>query len=68
MGNVFGLPYRIFVCMIGLIVVMLSITGIVIWSRKHRVQKAKAVTWESVALLREQRLIALRSGLHNSQK
>lgn len=68
MGNVFGLPYRIFVCITGLIVVMLSVTGIIIWSKKRRVQKTLAVTWENVALLREQRLIALRSGLHNSQE
>ena len=34
MGNVFGLPWRIFVCIIGLIIVMLSVTGIIIWSKK----------------------------------
>ncbi|MBX3630044.1 MAG: PepSY domain-containing protein [Nitrosomonas sp.] len=68
MGNVFGLSYRIFVCITGLIVVMLSVTGILIWSRKRRVQKAQAVTWQSVALLREQRLMVLRNALHYCQK
>lgn len=36
MGNVFGLPYRIFVCVLGLAIVMLSVTGVVIWLRKRR--------------------------------
>lgn len=35
MANVFGLPYRIFVCVLGLIIVMLSVTGIIIWMRKR---------------------------------
>ena len=34
--NVFGLPYRIFVCFMGLAVVVLSVTGIIIWLRKRR--------------------------------
>ena len=36
MGNVFGLPYRIFVCVLGLAIVMLSVTGMVIWLKKRR--------------------------------
>ncbi|MGH8626882.1 MAG: PepSY-associated TM helix domain-containing protein [Gammaproteobacteria bacterium] len=36
MGNVFGLPYRIFVCVLGLALTMLSVTGIIIWLRKRR--------------------------------
>jgi uncharacterized iron-regulated membrane protein len=35
-GEVFGLPYRIFVCVLGVMVVMLSVTGIVIWLKKRR--------------------------------
>ncbi|WP_432765923.1 PepSY-associated TM helix domain-containing protein [Nitrosomonas europaea] len=35
MANVFGLPYRIFVCVLGLVIVMLSVTGIIIWIRKR---------------------------------
>ena len=36
MANVFGLPYRIFVCVLGLMIVMLSVTGIIIWMKKRR--------------------------------
>lgn len=36
MANVFGLPWRIFVCILGLVIVMLSVTGIVIWMKKRR--------------------------------
>ncbi len=35
MARVFGLPYRIFVCVMGLIIVMLSVTGVVIWLKKR---------------------------------
>lgn len=35
MANVFGLPYRIFVCVMGLVIVMLSVTGVVIWLKKR---------------------------------
>jgi uncharacterized iron-regulated membrane protein len=48
MANVFGLPYRIFVCLLGLAIAILSITGIVIWLRKRRaarlMRKAGAVS------------------------
>jgi uncharacterized iron-regulated membrane protein len=36
MANVFGMPYRIFVCALGLVIVMLSVTGVVIWLKKYR--------------------------------
>lgn len=36
MANVFGLPYRIAVCVLGLVVTMLSITGVYIWWKKRR--------------------------------
>jgi uncharacterized iron-regulated membrane protein len=36
MANVFGLPYRILVCLLGLVVTMLSITGVYIWWKKWR--------------------------------
>jgi uncharacterized iron-regulated membrane protein len=36
MANVFGLPYRILVCLLGLVVTMLSITGVYIWWKKRR--------------------------------
>jgi uncharacterized iron-regulated membrane protein len=31
MANVLGMPYRIFVCILGLVIVMLSVIGVVIW-------------------------------------
>ena len=39
-ANVFGLPYRIFVCILGLVITMLSLTGVYIWWKK-RVARAK---------------------------
>ena len=39
MGNVFGLPYRIFVCILGLIITMLSITGVYIWWKKRQARR-----------------------------
>jgi outer membrane receptor protein involved in Fe transport len=36
MANVFGLPYRIFVCGLGLVIVMLSMTGVYVWLKKRR--------------------------------
>lgn len=35
-ANVFGLPYRILVCVLGLVIVMLSVTGVIIWLKKRR--------------------------------
>jgi len=35
-ANVWGLPYKIFVCVLGLVIVMLSVTGVLIWLRKRR--------------------------------
>jgi uncharacterized iron-regulated membrane protein len=39
MAKVFGLPMQIFVCVMGLVVAMLSVTGIVIWLQKRRSSK-----------------------------
>ncbi|HUB63696.1 MAG TPA: PepSY-associated TM helix domain-containing protein, partial [Methylocella sp.] len=39
MGDVFGLPYRIFVCALGLVITMLSVTGIYIWWKKRRARQ-----------------------------
>ena len=36
MANVFGLPYRMFVCFLGWVVVMLSVTGVYLWAKKCR--------------------------------
>lgn len=42
MANVWGLPYRIFVCVMGLVVTALSVTGLVIWWRKRRARRTSA--------------------------
>ena len=39
MGDVFGLPYRIFVCALGLIITMLSVTGVYIWWKKRKARR-----------------------------
>ncbi len=35
-ANVWGLPYKIFVCVLGLVIVMLSVTGVLIWLKKRQ--------------------------------
>lgn len=42
MANVFGLPYRIFVCILGLVIAMLSATGVYIWRKKRRARTGGA--------------------------
>jgi uncharacterized iron-regulated membrane protein len=37
-----GMPYRIFVCVLGLVIVMLSATGVYIWWKKRRARKFSA--------------------------
>jgi uncharacterized iron-regulated membrane protein len=39
MARVFGMPYRIFVCALGLVIAMLSVTGVYIWWKKRRARK-----------------------------
>ena len=41
-GRILGLPGRILMSVMGLMVVMLSVTGIVIWERKRRARRAAA--------------------------
>lgn len=41
-ANVFGLPYRIFVCALGLAIVMLSVTGIVVWAKKRAARRLES--------------------------
>lgn len=36
MGRVWGLPYRTFICVMGLTLTTLSSTGVVIWYKKRR--------------------------------
>jgi uncharacterized iron-regulated membrane protein len=42
MGLVFGMPYRILVCALGLVIAMLSFTGVYIWWKKRRARKSVA--------------------------
>ena len=42
-ANVFGLPYRIFVSILGLVIAMLSVTGVYIWWKKR---KARSLSWQ----------------------
>lgn len=39
-ANLFGLPYRIFVCVLGLAIATLSVTGVYIWWKKRQARKA----------------------------
>ena len=55
MARVFGRPYQIFVCILGLVITMLSVTGVYIWLKKrnarHSSQEkhARLVEEESLA-------------------
>ena len=42
MAGIWGLPYKIFVCLMGLVVAMLSVTGVYIWWKKRRVARQKS--------------------------
>jgi uncharacterized iron-regulated membrane protein len=39
LAAVFGLPMQIFVCIMGLVITMLSVTGVYIWWKKRRARK-----------------------------
>ncbi|MGZ8945232.1 MAG: PepSY domain-containing protein [Methylococcaceae bacterium] len=36
MARILGLPYKYFVCLMGQVVAMLSVTGVYIWLKKRR--------------------------------
>jgi uncharacterized iron-regulated membrane protein len=40
MAKIFGLPMKIFVCFMGLVITLLSMTGVYIWWKKHRAANA----------------------------
>ena len=42
MARVFGMPYRLFVCALGLALTLLSATGVYIWWRKRRARRLHA--------------------------
>jgi uncharacterized iron-regulated membrane protein len=39
-ANLFGLPYRIFISILGLVIVMLSVTGVYVWWKKLAARRA----------------------------
>ncbi|NOS73994.1 MAG: PepSY domain-containing protein [Methyloglobulus sp.] len=41
MASIWGLAYKLFVCFMGLVIAMLSVTGIYIWYKKHRAARLK---------------------------
>lgn len=43
MAHVFGMPYRIFACFVGIVLVMLSVTGVMIWRRKQQGRRIAAL-------------------------
>ncbi len=43
-ANIWGLPYKIFVCGLGLVIVMLSVTGVLIWLKKRRSKRLKSAS------------------------
>jgi uncharacterized iron-regulated membrane protein len=42
MANVFGLPFRVLVFVVGLGIAMLSVTGVTIWLQKRRARRARS--------------------------
>jgi uncharacterized iron-regulated membrane protein len=42
MARVFGMPYRLLVCALGVVIAMLSVTGIYIWWKKRRARRVSA--------------------------
>jgi uncharacterized iron-regulated membrane protein len=55
MGQVFGLPYRILVCILGLAVALLSFTGVYIWWKKRSARVASRKRSSAPALRPRQR-------------
>lgn len=47
-ANLFGLPYRIFVCLLGFVIVMLSATGVYIWHKKRQARKKSRLQGEPI--------------------
>jgi uncharacterized iron-regulated membrane protein len=46
-GRIIGLPGRILICLTGLLVAMLSITGVYIWTRKNHWFRHRLAGWEA---------------------
>jgi uncharacterized iron-regulated membrane protein len=65
MGEVFGTPYKIVLCLLGLVVAGLSGTGVIIWWRKlrsrHSMHRRKAARSQTGKLDVARRSVAVRS-------
>lgn len=42
-ARVFGFPYQVFVCIMGLVIAMLTVTGIYIWWSKRKVRRRYSI-------------------------
>ena len=42
MAQIWGLPFKIFLCLLGLVIVMLSVTGVYIWIKKRRARMCRS--------------------------
>jgi uncharacterized iron-regulated membrane protein len=49
LGTVFGWPYRIVLCLLGLAIASLSVTGVVVWWRKRRARQVAARKHQAIA-------------------
>jgi uncharacterized iron-regulated membrane protein len=56
MTRVFGRPFQIFVCVLGLFVTLLSVTGVYIWWKKRRARKLSTNRSAARSSRKEQRL------------
>lgn len=54
-AEVFGLPYRIFVCGLGIAIAMLSVTGVYIWWKKRRLRRNAVSRLKLAGIFRRQR-------------
>lgn len=54
MAAIWGLPFKLFICAMGLVVAMLSVTGVAIWWRK-RTARRKSAPCSNVGLKRARR-------------
>lgn len=51
MANVFGRPYQIFVCVLGVAVAALSVTGVLIWRKKRRARIGRCSVSRAATIL-----------------
>lgn len=49
-GRILGLPGRILISLMGVVIAMLSITGVIIWYKKYKARNARKVNQETTVL------------------